>query len=73
MLPKGTHLRVPTGQHVYLKQVIAGKKNWECGNGYIRINPFHSVGRMPSPWPLIPWLLFAHLCFQDHNQCLIMN
>ncbi|NXL82540.1 NB5R4 reductase, partial [Leptocoma aspasia] len=24
MLPKGTHLRVPTGQHVYLKQIIAG-------------------------------------------------
>ncbi|KAJ7417784.1 Cytochrome b5 reductase 4 [Pitangus sulphuratus] len=24
MLPKGTHLRVPTGQHVYLKQTITG-------------------------------------------------
>ncbi|NWZ19976.1 NB5R4 reductase, partial [Asarcornis scutulata] len=24
MLPKSTHLQVPTGQHVYLKQVIAG-------------------------------------------------
>ncbi|NXF39254.1 NB5R4 reductase, partial [Nyctibius bracteatus] len=24
MLPKNTHLRVPTGQHVYLKQIIAG-------------------------------------------------
>ncbi|XP_062345832.1 cytochrome b5 reductase 4 isoform X6 [Cinclus cinclus] len=24
MLPKGTHLRVPAGQHVYLKQIIAG-------------------------------------------------
>ncbi|NXU95585.1 NB5R4 reductase, partial [Xiphorhynchus elegans] len=23
-LPKGTHLRVPTGQHVYLKQIITG-------------------------------------------------
>lgn len=27
MLPKGTLLHVPTGQHVYLKQIIAGKKN----------------------------------------------
>ncbi|NWV00469.1 NB5R4 reductase, partial [Upupa epops] len=24
LLPKSTHLRVPTGQHVYLKQIIAG-------------------------------------------------
>nr|XP_054485051.1 cytochrome b5 reductase 4 isoform X3 [Agelaius phoeniceus] len=24
MLPKGTHLHVPTGQHVYLKHIIAG-------------------------------------------------
>ncbi|XP_066850706.1 cytochrome b5 reductase 4 isoform X1 [Anser cygnoides] len=24
MLPKSTHLQVPTGQHVYLKQIIAG-------------------------------------------------
>lgn len=27
MLPKSTHLHVPTGQHVYLKQIIAGKKS----------------------------------------------
>ncbi|NXX93403.1 NB5R4 reductase, partial [Centropus bengalensis] len=24
LLPKSTHLRIPTGQHVYLKQIIAG-------------------------------------------------
>lgn len=30
MLPKSTHLQVPTGQHVYLKQIIAGKKNSKC-------------------------------------------
>lgn len=48
MLPKGTHLHVPTGQHVYLKQIIAGKKNWECSNEYIHINPFHSVENAKS-------------------------
>lgn len=38
MLPKSTHLQVPTGQHVYLKQVIAGKKNSERDHGYINLN-----------------------------------
>ncbi|NXP32488.1 NB5R4 reductase, partial [Leiothrix lutea] len=37
MLPKGTHLRVPTGQHVYLKQVIAGT---EVVKPYTPVLPF---------------------------------
>ncbi|NXA92312.1 NB5R4 reductase, partial [Melanocharis versteri] len=37
MLPKGTHLRVPTGQHVYLKQIIAGT---EVVKPYTPVLPF---------------------------------
>ncbi|XP_010118606.1 PREDICTED: cytochrome b5 reductase 4, partial [Chlamydotis macqueenii] len=37
MLPKSTHLRVPTGQHVYLKQIIAGT---EVVKPYTPILPF---------------------------------
>ncbi|NWI97912.1 NB5R4 reductase, partial [Pitta sordida] len=37
MLPKGTHLRVPTGQHVYLKQIIAGT---EAVKPYTPVLPF---------------------------------
>jgi len=40
MLPKTTHLCVPTGQHIYLKQIIEGKKNGERSHGYFKINPF---------------------------------
>ncbi|NWX53974.1 NB5R4 reductase, partial [Promerops cafer] len=37
MLPKGTHLCVPTGQHVYLKQTIAGT---EVVKPYTPVLPF---------------------------------
>ncbi|KAI1241107.1 hypothetical protein IHE44_0009569 [Lamprotornis superbus] len=37
MLPKGTHLYVPTGQHVYLKQIIAGT---EVVKPYTPVLPF---------------------------------
>ncbi|NXC38848.1 NB5R4 reductase, partial [Penelope pileata] len=37
MLPKGTHLQVPTGQHVYLKQIIAGT---EVVKPYTPLLPF---------------------------------
>ncbi|NXM34326.1 NB5R4 reductase, partial [Oxyruncus cristatus] len=37
MLPKGTHLRVPTGQHVYLKQNITGT---EAVKPYTPVLPF---------------------------------
>ncbi|NXD61414.1 NB5R4 reductase, partial [Corvus moneduloides] len=37
MLPKGTHLHVPTGQHVYLKQIIAGT---EVVKPYTPVLPF---------------------------------
>ncbi|KAL2306690.1 hypothetical protein Nmel_004621 [Mimus melanotis] len=37
MLPKGTHLPVPTGQHVYLKQIIAGT---EVVKPYTPVLPF---------------------------------
>ncbi|KAK1190212.1 NB5R4 reductase, partial [Pygoscelis papua] len=37
MLPKSTHLRVPTGQHVYLKQIIAGT---EVVKPYTPVLPF---------------------------------
>ncbi|NXO38499.1 NB5R4 reductase, partial [Locustella ochotensis] len=37
MLPKGTHLRVPTGQHIYLKQIIAGT---EVVKPYTPVLPF---------------------------------
>ncbi|NXE62853.1 NB5R4 reductase, partial [Calcarius ornatus] len=37
MLPKGTHLRVPTGQHVYLKHTIAGT---EVVKPYTPVLPF---------------------------------
>ncbi|NXK31129.1 NB5R4 reductase, partial [Piprites chloris] len=37
MLPKGTHLRVPTGQHVYLKQTITGT---EAVKPYTPVLPF---------------------------------
>ncbi|NXF19529.1 NB5R4 reductase, partial [Rhodinocichla rosea] len=37
MLPKGTHLRVPTGQHVYLKHIIAGT---EVVKPYTPVLPF---------------------------------
>ncbi|NXX86915.1 NB5R4 reductase, partial [Urocolius indicus] len=37
MLPKSTHLRVPTGQHVYLKQSIAGT---EVVKPYTPVLPF---------------------------------
>ncbi|KAF1512226.1 Cytochrome b5 reductase 4, partial [Eudyptula minor] len=36
-LPKSTHLRVPTGQHVYLKQIIAGT---EVVKPYTPVLPF---------------------------------
>ena len=38
MLPKSTHLQVPIGQHVYLKQIIAGRKNWEYDHSYFNIS-----------------------------------
>ncbi|XP_065587035.1 cytochrome b5 reductase 4 isoform X1 [Cyrtonyx montezumae] len=37
MLPEGTHLQVPTGQHVYLKQIIAGT---EVVKPYTPLLPF---------------------------------
>ncbi|NXB48950.1 NB5R4 reductase, partial [Leucopsar rothschildi] len=37
MLPKGTHLCVPTGQHIYLKQIIAGT---EVVKPYTPVLPF---------------------------------
>ncbi|KFP68580.1 Cytochrome b5 reductase 4, partial [Cariama cristata] len=37
MLPRSTHLRVPTGQHVYLKQIIAGT---EVVKPYTPVLPF---------------------------------
>ncbi|XP_053795750.1 cytochrome b5 reductase 4 isoform X1 [Vidua chalybeata] len=37
MLPKGTHLRVPTGHHVYLKHIIAGT---EVVKPYTPVLPF---------------------------------
>ncbi|NXU35863.1 NB5R4 reductase, partial [Drymodes brunneopygia] len=37
MLPKGTHLHVPIGQHVYLKQIIAGT---EVVKPYTPVLPF---------------------------------
>ncbi|NXL64476.1 NB5R4 reductase, partial [Chordeiles acutipennis] len=37
MLPKSTHLHVPTGQHVYLKQIIAGT---EVVKPYTPVLPF---------------------------------
>ncbi|NXG79429.1 NB5R4 reductase, partial [Baryphthengus martii] len=37
LLPKSTHLRVPTGQHVYLKQIIAGT---EVVKPYTPVLPF---------------------------------
>ncbi|NWZ99684.1 NB5R4 reductase, partial [Nesospiza acunhae] len=37
MLPKGTHLHVPTGQHVYLKHIIAGT---EVVKPYTPVLPF---------------------------------
>ncbi|NXP56358.1 NB5R4 reductase, partial [Heliornis fulica] len=37
MLPKSTHLRIPTGQHVYLKQIIAGT---EVVKPYTPVLPF---------------------------------
>ncbi|NWH64633.1 NB5R4 reductase, partial [Geococcyx californianus] len=37
MLPKSTHLQIPTGQHVYLKQVIAGT---EIVKPYTPVLPF---------------------------------
>ncbi|XP_035759717.1 cytochrome b5 reductase 4 isoform X1 [Egretta garzetta] len=37
MLPKSTHLRVPTGHHVYLKQIIAGT---EVVKPYTPVLPF---------------------------------
>ncbi|NWX48361.1 NB5R4 reductase, partial [Steatornis caripensis] len=37
MLPKSTHLHVPTGQHVYLKQIIAGT---EVVKPYTPVSPF---------------------------------
>ncbi|XP_075603728.1 cytochrome b5 reductase 4 isoform X1 [Balearica regulorum gibbericeps] len=37
MLPKSTHLHVPTGQHVYLKQIIAGT---EVIKPYTPVLPF---------------------------------
>ncbi|KAM4902798.1 cytochrome b5 reductase 4-like isoform 3-T3 [Sylvia borin] len=40
LLPKGTHLCVPTGQHVYLKQVIAGT---EVVKPYTPVLPFSSL------------------------------
>ncbi|NWR06477.1 NB5R4 reductase, partial [Paradoxornis webbianus] len=46
MLPKGTHLRVPTGQHVYLKQVIAGT---EVVKPYTPVLPFLSLDFQEPP------------------------
>ncbi|KAM7117711.1 cytochrome b5 reductase 4 isoform 1-T1 [Ciconia maguari] len=40
MLPKSTHLRVPTGHHVYLKQIIAGT---EVVKPYTPVLPFLSL------------------------------
>ncbi|NWS70069.1 NB5R4 reductase, partial [Crotophaga sulcirostris] len=37
MLPKSTHLQIPTGQHVYLKQIIAGT---EIVKPYTPVLPF---------------------------------
>ncbi|XP_064507176.1 cytochrome b5 reductase 4 isoform X1 [Pseudopipra pipra] len=37
LLPKGTHLRIPTGQHVYLKQIITGT---EAVKPYTPVLPF---------------------------------
>ncbi|NXP28176.1 NB5R4 reductase, partial [Scytalopus superciliaris] len=37
MLPKGTHLLVPTGQHIYLKQIITGT---EVVKPYTPVLPF---------------------------------
>ncbi|XP_068040049.1 cytochrome b5 reductase 4 isoform X2 [Anomalospiza imberbis] len=37
MLPRGTHLRIPTGQHVYLKHIIAGT---EVVKPYTPVLPF---------------------------------
>ncbi|KAM6138791.1 cytochrome b5 reductase 4-like isoform 1-T1 [Phoenicopterus ruber ruber] len=37
MLPKSTHLQIPTGQHVYLKQIIAGT---EVVKPYTPVLPF---------------------------------
>ncbi|NXR23451.1 NB5R4 reductase, partial [Cinclus mexicanus] len=46
MLPKGTHLRVPTGQHVYLKQIIAGT---EVVKPYTPVLPFLSLDFQEPP------------------------
>ncbi|NWW67997.1 NB5R4 reductase, partial [Ifrita kowaldi] len=46
MLPKGTHLRVPTGQHVYLKQIIAGT---EVVKPYTPVLPFLPLDFQEAP------------------------
>ncbi|NWT79626.1 NB5R4 reductase, partial [Lanius ludovicianus] len=46
MLPKGTHLRVPTGQHVYLKQIIAGT---EVVKPYTPVLPFLTLDFQEPP------------------------
>ncbi|XP_062345831.1 cytochrome b5 reductase 4 isoform X5 [Cinclus cinclus] len=46
MLPKGTHLRVPAGQHVYLKQIIAGT---EVVKPYTPVLPFLSLDFQEPP------------------------
>ncbi|XP_066171190.1 cytochrome b5 reductase 4 isoform X3 [Sylvia atricapilla] len=46
MLPKGTHLCIPTGQHVYLKQVIAGT---EVIKPYTPVLPFLSLDFQEPP------------------------
>ncbi|NWT64493.1 NB5R4 reductase, partial [Prunella himalayana] len=46
MLPKGTHLRVPTGQHVYLKHIIAGT---EVVKPYTPVLPFLPLDFQEAP------------------------
>ncbi|NXR60111.1 NB5R4 reductase, partial [Rhadina sibilatrix] len=46
MLPKGTHFRVPTGQHVYLKQIIAGT---EVVKPYTPVLPFLPLDFQETP------------------------
>ncbi|NXJ79212.1 NB5R4 reductase, partial [Trogon melanurus] len=46
MLPKSTHLHVPTGQHVYLKQVVAGT---EVVKPYTPVLPFLPLDFKETP------------------------
>lgn len=65
MLPKSTHLQVPTGHHVYLKQLIAGKENWEWSH--------KATCRGLGECQVCGYWCPARKSFQDLNQCLIMN